>query len=465
MLKIKTFLFEKEGTKGLVHNMKLCLNTTHYMQKQVEHTKQEFDFFTDRDRENELLNLYPETEYQIFDGFGGALTDSAGYVYEMMEDGDKEKALHTYFGKGGIGYNRIRIPIDSCDFSLSQFQAVTDGKDREFKTFSLERWKKYIYPFWKDIRKIAQDIEVMVTPWSPPGFMKENEKRVQGGGLKKEYRTAYADYLCRYIKELAEIGISVKKMSIQNEPKAVQTWDSCIMDAEEEKIFLRDYLYPAMQEHGLTDIEIFIWDHNKERLYERACATIDDTTRHMIKGIAFHWYSGDHFEQLRMVRDKYPELQLILSEACIEYSKYEAGEELSNVKQYAHEIIGNLNAGMNAFYDWNLLLDENGGPNHADNFCDAPFLYHMEEKRLEERMTLSAIAHFSKYIEAGAVRIGHSCYTGEIEATAFKNPSGSIVVVMLNQTQKNLPVTFRIKEECVSITAKASSILTGIITQ
>lgn len=448
----------------MVMKMKLYFNTTQYNQGRAEHISQESASVTDRERENGLLNLYPDIEYQKFDGFGGALTESAGYVYEMMDEEDREKVLHTYFGKGGIGYNRIRIPVDSCDFSLNQLQAVTE-EDEEFKTFSLERWKRYIYPFWKDIRKIAREVEVMATPWSPPGFMKENGKRVQGGGLKKEYRAAYAEYLCRYIKELAEIGIPVKRLSVQNEPKAVQTWDSCIMDAEEEKLFLRDYLYPAMQKHGLTDIEIFIWDHNKERLYERACATIDETTGHMIKGIAFHWYSGDHFEQLRMVRDKYPELQLILSEACIEYSKYGAEDELNNVKKYAHEIIGNLNAGMNAFYDWNMLLDENGGPNHAGNFCDAPFLYHAGEKRLEERMTLSAIAHFSKYIKAGAVRIGHSCYTDKIEAAALKNPDGSVVVVMLNPTQKDLPVTFRIKDECVSTTVKACSISTGVITQ
>ena len=443
--------------------MKLWMYTTDYTRNHVEHTKQEFTFSADKGQENELLNLFPEMEYQQFDGFGGAVTDSAGYVYGQMGEADKEKVLHTYFGKEGIGYTRVRIPIDSCDFSLEQFQAVSDRDDWEAGIFSLERWKKYIYPLWEDIRKVTKDVEVMVTPWSPPAFMKTNGERIHGGSLKEECRAAYAEYLCRYIKELAKIGMPVKRLSIQNEPKAVQEWDSCIMDADGEKLFLRDYLYPAMQKNGLTDIEIFIWDHNKERLYERACAVIDDTTDPMVTGIAFHWYSGDHFEELRMVRERYPKLQMILSEACIEYSKFDAGEELNNVKKYAHEIIGNLNAGMNAFYDWNILLDENGGPNHAGNFCDAPFLYHVEERRLEERMTLSAIAHFGRYIKAGAVRIGHSCYTEEIEVTSFKNPDGNIVVVMLNWTQKNLPVTLRINNECVTVVMKALSISTGVI--
>lgn len=443
--------------------MKLWLDTTSYASGRTENQNQELEFAGDKDRENELINLYPELEYQKFDGFGGALTDSAGYVYAQMDEKSRKRVLDTYFGKEGIGYNRIRIPIDSCDFSLEQFQSIAGGEDLESGELSLERWKKHIYPMWEDIQKISGDVGIMVTPWSPPDFMKTNGMRIQGGGLRDEYRKAYAEYLCQYIKKLGELGVIVKKMSIQNEPKAVQTWDSCVMDADMEKVFLRDYLYPAMQKHGLTDIDIFIWDHNKERIYERACAVIDDTTKHMIKGIAFHWYSGDHFEGLRMVRERYPGLQLILSEACIEYSKYGTDGELRNVKKYAHEMIGNLNAGMNAFYDWNLVLDEKGGPNHAGNFCDAPFLYHMEEGRLEERMTLSAIAHFSKYIKPGAVRIGHSCYTGEIEVTSFKNPDGNIVVVMLNQTERDLPVTLRMNDKCVSIVVNASSVSTGIV--
>lgn len=443
--------------------MKLLLESTSYMQKQAVHTHQELEFIWDDDRENELINLYPEVEYQEFDCFGGAITDSAAYVYSQMGGDNKKKLLNTYFGKEGIGYNQVRVPIDSCDFSLEQFQAVTGRGDLKFETFSLERWKKYIYPLWLDIKEIAGNVEVMVTPWSPPDFMKTNEIRVQGGRLKDEYQETYAEYLCRYIEELRKLGICVNRMSVQNEPKAVQTWDSCIMDAKEEKKFLRDFFYPAIQKHGLTDIDIFIWDHNKERVYERVCAIIDDSTKHIIKGIAFHWYSGDHFEELQMVREKYPDLQLILSEACIEYSKYAAGDELNNVKKYAHDIIGNLNAGMNAFYDWNILLDENGGPNHVGNFCDAPFLYHVTEGVLEERMTLSAIAHFSRYIKPGAIRIGHSRYTGEIEVTSFKNPDGRIIVVMLNQTGKDLPATLRIENECVSIVVKATSILSGII--
>lgn len=444
--------------------MQLVLDTTFYKQDGMESRKKNYEFETDRDRENELLNLYPQVEYQRFDGFGGALTDAAGYVYAQMSADDRKKIVETYFGKEGIGYNRVRIPVDSCDFSVEQFQAVSDSTDLGFQSFSLEREKKYIYPLWEDIKAAGGEVDVMVTPWSPPAFMKTNESRVQGGQLKKEYRKAYAEYLCLYIEKLKQNGIPVRRMSIQNEPKAVQTWDSCIMDAQEEKVFLRDFLYPALEQHDLTDVEIFIWDHNKERVFERASEIMDDTTAHMVKGVAFHWYSGDHFEALRMVREKFPDLKLILSEACIEYSKFSADGELFNVKKYAHEIIGNLNAGMNAFYDWNILLDEAGGPNHVGNFCDAPFMYHCEEKRLEERQTLSVLWHFSSFMKPGAVRIGQSCYTSKLETTAFRNPDGSMGVVLFNPADEAIPVTLRIHDECVSLIAEPNTLSTGIIT-
>ena len=161
-------------------------------------------------------------------------------------------------------------------------------------------------------------------------------------------------------------------LTLQNEPKAVQTWDSCIYTAQEEKIFLRDYVWPSLAEHNLTDIDIYIWDHNKERAFEWAETIIDAETDHMVAGIAFHWYSGDHFEALRMLRERFPKKKLLLSEACIEFSKYSAEDNLANAQKYAHDIIGNLNEGMSVFLDWNLVLDELGGPNHVKNFCDAP---------------------------------------------------------------------------------------------
>ena len=134
------------------------------------------------------------------------------------------------------------------------------------------------------------------------------------------------EYICQYILALQAEGFPVKRMSIQNEANAVQKWDSCLYSAEEEREFLKTALYPALKKHGLDKIEIYIWDHNKERLYERAVETIDSETEKMITGMAFHWYSGDHFEEMELVRKRFPGLKLILSESCLEYCKFRSDD-------------------------------------------------------------------------------------------------------------------------------------------
>lgn len=222
-------------------------------------------------------------------------------------------------------------------------------------------------------------------------------------------------------------------------------------------------MWPALQEHSLGDIEIFIWDHNKERIYERACEIIDETTSHMISGLAFHWYSGDHFEALGMVHEKFPDKKLVLSETCIEYSKFAPDDFLKNAQKYAHDMIGNMNHGMCGFYDWNLVLDESGGPNHAGNFCDAPFLYDTQKKKLLRRNTADYLWHFSHFIKPGAVRIGISSYSDEIETTAFLNPDGRIVVVLLNRKTDGIKVNIRLGNRMAGIFIEPNSIVTAIV--
>ncbi|WP_312644777.1 glycoside hydrolase family 30 beta sandwich domain-containing protein [Hydrogenoanaerobacterium sp.] len=443
--------------------MNLEFVTTTFAENVKRETTTVLEMVPDLGEENQLINLYPEVRYQAFEGFGGALTDAAGYVYAQMNQQQKDTLLKTYFDENEMGYRIARIHIDSCDFSLGHYEAMSDPTDLEMKSFCLDRTEQYILPLLDDAQKFtSKNIEIMVTPWSPPAFMKTNGERNHGGKLKKEFQSFWSNYICHYIKEFRRRGYTVTRMSLQNEPKAIQLWDSCEFTAAEEKEFLKNYLYPAFVKNELTDIEIFIWDHNKERVFERACEIIDDETDAMVAGIAFHWYSGDHFEALNLVREKFPDKKLILSEACIEYSKFSQDNYLENAKKYAHDIIGNLNNGMTAFYDWNILLDKKGGPNHVGNYCDAPFLFDTEKKELLERNTLAYIRHFSRYIKPGAVRIAHSRYTQDIEVTAFSNTDDTIVAVVLNQTSHEVSAFIRLNGICAKVVIPPNSISTGI---
>lgn len=417
------------------------------------------DFIDVDEVENEVLNLYPMFKYQTFRGFGGAITDSAAYIYSLMSKEQKEQIMHEYFDADKLNYQLVRIPIDSCDFSLEHYEASSEENQ---KGFSLERAGEYIFPMFEDIvRFTGTNPEVMLTPWSPPAFMKTNGHRNGGGKLKKEYYKQWAEYICRYILEFEKRGISVTTLSVQNEPKAVQTWDSCIFSAQEEKEFLKEYLVPALNRNQL-DVKLYIWDHNKERALDRAMAIIDEETDSMIAGIAVHWYSGDHFEALQIICERYPDKDIILSEACIEYSKYQQGDFLENAKKYAHDLIGNLKNGLSAFYDWNVILDEKGGPNHVGNYCDAPYLFHTKNNSLEERSTLAYLWHFCHYIKPGSKRIGSSSYSEKLEAVAFEN-GDEYVVIILNRTKERLPVNLRVKGKTVAFVVEAECIVSGRI--
>lgn len=432
------------------------------IRKTIEHN---LTTIKDTDRENNLINIYPQMKYQKLEGFGGAVTDSAGYVFSLLNEEQKSEMVNQYFSTENMAYNQVRIPIDSCDFSLEHYEADSDPDDTEFQKFSFAGVEKYILPLLDAAEKAyGGKLDIMLSPWSTPAYMKTTGERNHGGKLKPEYRKRWAEYICRYIEEYRNRGYHVTKLTMQNEPKAVQTWDSYIYTAEEQKEFLRDYLWPSLKAHGLDDIGIYLWDHNKERVFEWAETIIDTETTSMIRGMAFHWYSGDHFEALRMIREKYPDKQLLLSEACIEYSKFSADDYLNNAQKYAHDMMGNLNEGMNTFLDWNLILNEEGGPNHVGNFCDAPYLFDRDSKELKESNILGYLWHFTHFLEPGAVRIGVSRYTDKLEVTAFEKDD-KITFVILNRTDEELTAHIRLGEYCTEITVQPKSIGSGVMTE
>lgn len=391
-----------------------------------------------------VVNVYPEVAYQKVRGFGGAFTEAAAHNYMGMSEEKKQELVEAYFGETGLGYNFGRLHMNSCDFALGNYAYIEEG-DEELKTFDIAHDFEEIIPMVKAAQeKNGQQMEFLLSPWSPPAFMKTNGEMNHGGKLKKEYYQTWADYFVRFIKAYREAGIPIGFLTVQNEPMAVQTWDSCIYTAEEESLFVREYLGPTLEKEGLSDVDIFVWDHNKEEAFQRFRDTVEnETTRKYVKGAAVHWYTGDHFESIELIKKQYPDKEVFFTEGCVEYSRFADSGEVYKAEMYAHDMLGNLNAGITAFLDWNLLLDEKGGPNHVGNFCAAPIMCNVAENSYEKRLTYYYIGHFSRYIKPGAVRMGITRYTDKLEVTAFLNPGGERVLVLLNKTENEVPVTVR----------------------
>lgn len=416
-----------------------------------DETLQQTLLLTPGETENRVINLYPEITYQSFTGFGGAITEAAAYNYSLLDDAQKKALVEAYFSPERMNYQLVRIPIDSCDFSLSPYTGF-------------ERPEQYILPMLRDAEAAhGGPLALLLSPWSPPVEWKTNDTRQFGGKLKPEHYGDYAEYLCSYILWYKNQGFSVRALTLQNEPHAVQTWDSCVWTAAEQKLFLRDFMWPAMEQHGLTDIEIYLWDHNKERVYEWMREVVDADTDRMIAGAAVHWYSGDHFDALSLCREQFPDKKLIVSESCFEYRVYGTVDPNFAAQKLGHELIGDLNSGISAFCDWNLLLDECGGPCYADNFCLAPFLYDRGEKKLRPQLLQQVFELFSRTIVPGSRRIAHSRASEQVEATAWKRPDGSLALVLLNKAAEAAPVCVRVGGNETQLLLQPKSIASCVI--
>ncbi|MHB8062268.1 MAG: glycoside hydrolase family 30 protein [Ruminiclostridium sp.] len=426
--------------------------------------KRDYFFVDDVEaREKNFINIYADVAYQEINGFGAAITEAAVSNYYKMSKEKREEILNAYFNiETGLGYSVCRTHINSCDASLDNYSYVEKEGDIELKSFTLERDLKGLVPFIKEATALrGSDFKLISSPWSPPAWMKTTGEMNYGGKLKDEYRKVWAKYYAKYINEYAKLGVKVWAITVQNEPKATQIWDSCLYSAEEERDFIKNYLGPTLIEEGLADIKIIIWDHNKERVYERARVVYDDPeASKYVWGAGFHWYSGDHFEALSVLHDMYPEKSLVFTEGCQE-GEPKIGE-WSTGEMYGHDIIGDLNNWTVSWTDWNIILNEAGGPNHVDNYCDAPIITNAVEDKVVFQSSYYYIGHFSKYIRPGARRIGFSRFNDKLEVTAFKNTDGKIVVVVMNKNNEVIEYYLRSEFGIAQMTSYPHSIMTLI---
>lgn len=420
-------------------------------------------FLTDDTKtENGIINIFDDVRFQEILGFGGAFTESSAYNYSLLEPDVKKKLTEAYFdSEKGLGYRFCRTHINSCDFSLKKYTYV-EKNDRELKTFSVEHDEKYIMPFVRDaLAYTGSDIFLLASPWSPPSWMKDSKKMIFGGKLLWEYAECWAEYFVRYIEEYRKSGINISGLTVQNEPNAVQTWESCFYTADDESRFVADYLVPALEKSGLGDIKIIIWDHNKERVYDRTRDIFkNEKAKENIWGVGFHWYSGSHFDGLDLVNHKYPDKKLIATEFCCGGT----GGSYQSAFAYASDMLGNLNHHMCASVDWNMILDPSGGPYHSRiGGCQAPVTVNPKTRTFTLEPTYHAIAHFSRFIKRGAFRIGQSTFTEDIKASAFKNPDGSIAAVILNKANRGIKASVRLESQTAPIYLNPMSINTIVL--
>ncbi|HEX8849726.1 MAG TPA: glycoside hydrolase family 30 protein [Gemmatimonadaceae bacterium] len=391
----------------------------------------------------------PSKRAQTILGIGGALTDASAETFAKLPADRQRELLDAYYTRDrGIGYTLGRTTIHSCDFSSASYTYVDEG-DTALKSFSVAHDRQYRIPFTKQaIATAGGKLTIFASPWSPPAFMKTNGSMLHGGKLEPEMRQAWANYYVKFIRAYAQEGIPIWGITVQNEPMATQTWESCVYTAEEERDFLKSYLGPTIRRAGLNDLKIIAWDHNRDLIWQRVSTILaDPAAAKYVWGIGYHWYEpwsgGDMmFDNVRLVRETFPDKKLIFTEGTAENFKPENINAWRLGEYYGRSMINDFNDGAVGWTDWNVLLDEQGGPNHVGNFCFAPIHADTKAGTLTYTSSYWYIGHFSKFVRPGARRIAVSPSRSALLATGFVNPDGSVAVVVMNRGDK--PVTYNL---------------------
>ena len=394
------------------------------------------DYIHSINKYDEQIKVYKSQSISFFSGMGGALTQASTVNYNLLNSYNKNKLINLYFKD--LKYKYIRLPIGSCDFS-----PITYDYYKPFG-FDINKDKELIHPFLDDIKDYT--ISYIASPWSPPKVWKYpliNRLRLLC------YRR-YATYLANYIKYYKNYGINIDFLSIQNEPYAYQKWESCLWSTNRQKLFINKYMIPALNKNKLNTT-IMLHDHNKKDLSTKVDKLY--TYNDKISSVGFHWYDGSHFDELNKIHNKYPNLLLIESEMSCGYSPYDEKEWINDAELYANEIIGNINNGMNIFLDWNLLLDEKGGPNHKNNYVKSPII------RDDDQIVVTPIYHYLKHISLHQEQLVHRVIDDKLKVLVTEKDKKYIITVLNNS---NDDINFNIKD-MVKDTITKHSIITYVI--
>lgn len=434
------------------------------------------------------IQILPNQKYQTITGFGGSFTEATATVLNQLSTANRQKVIEAYFGESGAKYSLTRTHINSCDFSVGNYSFAPIAADTLLEHFSIHEDLNDLIPLIKDARAVSKDgFKIIASPWTAPPWMKDNQNW-RGGKLLPQYYPTWALFFAKYLQAYRAQGIDIWGITVENEPLGNDSnWESMHFTPQEMNLFVKNHLGPTLQAHK-EEVKILGYDQNRdEELKEWVDAMYNDAeAARYYAGTALHWYGStvDYFPHtLQYAYNKAPDKHLIQTEACIDaqvprwkddawYWSKEATDwgwdwappekkhlhpKYVPVFRYARDIIGCLNNHVDGWIDWNMVLNKQGGPNWAKNWCIAPVIADPDADEVYFTPLFYTMAHFSRFIRPGAVRIGFTNTDDEIMVTAALNPNNTIAVVLFNPTPKpkSIQLTVSGKNTTLSISGKA----------
>jgi len=397
---------------------------------------------------------------QDIDGFGFALTGGSAELLMKMSPAGRARILNEIFAGDdkniGVSYLRLSIGASDLNSFVFSYNDLKKGEtDPELRKFGLAQDLKDVVPVMKEILAINPDIKILGSPWSAPAWMKTNND-VRGGRLKPEFYGTYALYFVKYIQAMKNEGITIDAITIQNEPVNSRNTPSMTWFENEQADFIKNNLGPAFEKAGIKT-KIILFDHNGDRPDYPLSMLNDPEVAKYADGSGFHNYVGEIGTAMNLMHTARPDKNLYFTEQMV---VERPGSKEINVAGPVRNLIINTtrNWSRNVIL-WNLAADPLNDP-HTDNggcsMCQGAIT--IDGDAVTRNVALYSIAHASKFVRPGSVRIGSSgrgdksvgLYEDEqrpgvyrtivsedmeiLPNVAFRTPDGEIVLIVVNDT-------------------------------
>lgn len=371
------------------------------------------------------------TTYQTMDGFGYTLTEGSCEVISGMAATQQNQLLNDLYNPvTGLNANVVRISIGASDLSSSSYSYNETSGDVNMNNFSLNGPDlTYLVPILKKILLINPNIKILATPWSAPRWMKTNNSWV-GGSLQTQYYAAYARYFVKYFGAMQAQGISIWGITPQNEPENPNNEPSMLMNSTEQKNFINQQLGPQMATAGYGGIKIIAFDHN----CDNTAYPIDVLNNSSyVDGAAFHLYLGN-ISAMSTVRNATNKNVYFTEQYTGSGGSFSGdfGWHMQNV------VIGSTNNWAKTVLEWNAANNAALGPRTPGgcNTCLGAITVN-NSTSYTKNVAYYIIGQISKFVKPGALRISSSSTNGTIQSAGFKNPDGSIALVVYNSGSAN----------------------------
>lgn len=405
------------------------------------------------------ITVNPSTTYQQVDGWGASLTDSSAYL--IYNSSARNNIMNDLFNTStGIGISFLRQPMGASDFSRSGNYNF-DNTCCDLNDFSISHDQAYIIPLLTQARSINSSVKVMLTPWSPPGWMKTSGSMIGGSLNSATYSDALAQYFVKTIQGYQAAGVPIYAVTAQNEPLYSPTgYPGSLMPAADQAGWIGFNLGPAMANAGLGGVKIMAYDHNWDQPGYPTTVFNNATASPYVAGVAWHCYGGSVSAE-NTLHNSFPNKDTWLTECSGGNWAPYYNDFAANLKgETENLIILNARYWSKSAVLWNMALDPSNGPtNGGCTTCRG--VVTVNGGSYTKTVDYYVLGHASKFVRSGAYRISSNTFgSSSIEDVAFKNPDGSLVVLALNNASSAQTLKILISGQSVSYSLPAGAVAT-----